>query len=40
MLAGNFLGEIDQDSVEAQAGLTCNACHIVNRIHNVTGNGN
>lgn len=40
MLAGNFLGEIDRDSIEAQAGLTCTVCHIVNRIHNVTGNGN
>ena len=40
MLAGNFMEEIDQGSIAAQAGLTCNACHIVNRIHNVTGNGN
>ncbi|MEZ5974571.1 MAG: multiheme c-type cytochrome [Planctomycetota bacterium] len=40
MLAGNFLEEIDRDSVPAQAGLTCTVCHIVNRIHNVTGNGN
>ena len=40
MLAGDFLAEIDRDSVEAQAGLTCTACHLVNRIHDVTGNGN
>ncbi|MCA9001488.1 MAG: hypothetical protein KDB61_06165, partial [Planctomycetes bacterium] len=40
MLAGNFLEEIDRGSVAAQAGLTCTVCHIVNRVHNVTGNGN
>ncbi|MEZ6013477.1 MAG: tetratricopeptide repeat protein [Planctomycetota bacterium] len=40
MHAGDFMGEIDQGSVEAQAGLTCTACHLVNRIHDITGNGN
>ena len=40
MLAGDFLGEIDPASVEAQAGLTCTACHLINRVHDVTGNGN
>jgi tetratricopeptide (TPR) repeat protein len=40
MHAGSFDGEIDVGSIEAQAGLTCTACHIINRIHDVTGNGN
>jgi len=40
MLAGDFLGEIDRGSIEAQAGLTCTTCHMINRIHSVAGNGN
>ena len=40
MLAGDFMAEIDFDSVEAQAGLTCNVCHLVSQVHDVTGNGN
>ncbi len=40
MHVGTFMGEIDIGTVEAQAGLTCTACHLVNRIHDVTGNGN
>lgn len=40
MHVGSFMSEIDMKSVEAQAGLTCTACHLVNRIHDVTGNGN
>ena len=40
MLTGRFLGEIDRGSIEAQAGLTCTACHMINQIHDITGNGN
>lgn len=40
MLAGNMGLEVDRASTEAQAGLTCLACHAVDRIHDVTGNGN
>lgn len=39
MLAGNMPGEIDPLTPEAQAGLTCMACHAIDRIHNQTGNG-
>ncbi len=40
MLAGNMAREIDRSSTEAQAGLTCLACHAMDRIHDRTGNGN
>jgi hypothetical protein len=40
MLAGSMDDEIDRTSVEAQAGLTCLACHSIDAIHDVTGNGN
>ncbi|UCG76918.1 MAG: tetratricopeptide repeat protein [Gemmatimonadota bacterium] len=40
MLAGRMDGEIDRASVEAQAGLTCLACHAIDLIHDQTGNGN
>ncbi len=40
MLAGAMDGEVDRTSAEAQAGLTCLACHAIDRIHNRTGNGN
>ena len=40
LLAGTMAGEIDRGSVEAQAGLTCLACHAIDRIHDLTGNGN
>ncbi|MDE2805968.1 MAG: tetratricopeptide repeat protein [Gemmatimonadota bacterium] len=40
LLAGAMTGEIDRGSVEAQAGLTCLACHAIDRVHDVTGNGN
>lgn len=40
MLAGQMDGEIDRSSVEAQAGLTCLACHAIDQIHDQTGNGN
>jgi tetratricopeptide (TPR) repeat protein len=40
MLAGQMSGEIDRRSPEAQAGLTCLACHAIDRIHDQTGNAN
>jgi len=40
MLAGEFDGEIQRDSMYSQAGITCTVCHLVNSIHNNTGNGN
>ena len=40
MLAGQMVPDIDRGSAEAQAGLTCLACHAIDRIHDRTGNGN
>ena len=40
MLAGKMSREIDRRSPEAQAGLTCLACHAIDQIHGATGNGN
>ena len=40
MLAGKMNTEVDRSKVEAQAGLTCLACHAIDKIHNLTGNGN
>jgi tetratricopeptide (TPR) repeat protein len=40
MLAGTMHAPIDRGSVEAQAGITCLACHAIDQIHDVTGNGN
>ncbi|MHC4861794.1 MAG: multiheme c-type cytochrome, partial [Planctomycetota bacterium] len=40
LFPGNMMKEFDRGSPEAQAGLTCLACHAIDRIHNVTGNGN
>ena len=40
MLAGKMNRIIDRNTPEAQAGLTCLACHSMNKIHNQTGNGN
>jgi len=39
MLAGNMTKEIDPLTPESQAGLTCLACHVIERIHGVEGNG-
>lgn len=39
MLAGQMTETIDRRSPQAQAGLTCLACHAIDKIHNVTGNG-
>ena len=40
MLAGEMNTPIDRNQPEAQAGLTCLACHAIDKIHNPTGNGN
>lgn len=40
MLAGKMDEPIDRATPEAQAGLTCLACHAINQIHNTTGNAN
>lgn len=40
MLAGDFTAEIQRDDTFAQAGITCTVCHLINSIHDVTGNGN
>ncbi len=40
MLAGNMTKEIDPLVPESQAGLTCLACHAIDRLHGLEGNGN
>lgn len=40
MLTGRMGGRVDATSRAAQAGLTCLACHAIDTIHGVTGNGN
>ncbi len=40
MLAGQMTEDFDRNSPEAQAGLTCLACHAIDQIHDRTGNGN
>jgi tetratricopeptide (TPR) repeat protein/cytochrome c553 len=40
MLAGKMNRPIDRKTPEAQAGLTCLSCHAIDKIHNLTGNGN
>ena len=40
MLAGQMTRDIDRNQPQAQAGLTCLACHAIDRIHDRTGNGN
>jgi tetratricopeptide (TPR) repeat protein len=40
MLAGAMDRPIDPKTIEAQAGLTCLACHAIDYIHDQTGNGN
>lgn len=40
MLAGKMNMEVDRNQAEAQAGLTCLACHAIDKIHGLTGNGN
>jgi len=40
MLAGKMNKPINRTSAEAQAGLTCLSCHAIDKVHNLTGNGN
>ncbi len=40
MMAGNWMDDIDPTVPESQAGLTCLACHAIDKIHGVGGNGN
>ena len=40
MLAGQMAKPVDRRSPQAQAGLTCLACHAIDKIHDQTGNGN
>lgn len=39
MLPGSMLSEVDPASMAAQAGLTCLACHGIDHVHSITGNG-
>jgi tetratricopeptide (TPR) repeat protein len=39
MLAGQMTEDINRRTPQAQAGLTCLACHAIDKIHNVTGDG-
>ncbi len=40
LLAGNMARDFDPHAADAQAGLTCLACHSIDSIHDTTGNGN
>jgi tetratricopeptide (TPR) repeat protein len=40
LLTGLLDRPVDRSTPEAQAGLTCMACHAMERLHGVTGNGN
>lgn len=40
MMAGNMVKEIVTTTPESQAGLTCLACHLMDEVHGVGGNGN
>ena len=40
MMPGNMLKDITPDIPESQAGLTCLACHQMDEVHGVGGNGN
>jgi tetratricopeptide (TPR) repeat protein len=40
LFTGRLEGPFDRGEREAQAGLTCMACHAIDRIHDQTGNGN
>jgi tetratricopeptide (TPR) repeat protein len=40
LFTGVMDGEIDRRRVQAQAGLTCTACHQIDATHDRTGNGN
>jgi len=40
LLSGMMVGKIDFDSPEAQSGITCETCHGITSIQDITGNGN
>ncbi len=40
MMSGNWMGDVDPMVPESQAGLTCMACHAMDEVHGVGGNGN
>jgi Flp pilus assembly protein TadD len=40
MMAGNMTRQIEPTTPESQAGLTCLACHQMDSVHGVGGNGN
>ncbi|MCG3135771.1 MAG: hypothetical protein HMLKMBBP_03527 [Planctomycetes bacterium] len=40
MMAGNWKKDIRPETPESQAGLTCLACHLMDEVHGVGGNGN
>ncbi len=40
MMAGNWMKDIEPTIAESQAGLTCLACHLMDEVHGVGGNGN
>jgi tetratricopeptide (TPR) repeat protein len=40
LFTGSLLAEVERTSVEAQAGLTCLGCHLMDRHADETGNGN
>ncbi len=40
LLTGAMTRPVERASAQAQAGLTCTACHAIDRIHGLTGNGN
>ena len=40
MMAGNMVKDVDPLAPESQAGLTCLACHLMDEVHGVGGNGN
>lgn len=40
MLTGKMTEDLNRRKPEAQAGLTCLACHAIDKTHDITGNGN
>ena len=40
MMAGDWMGDVDPTMPRSQAGLTCMACHAMDEVHGVGGNGN
>ncbi len=40
MMAGDWIGDVDANMPRSQAGLTCMACHAMDEVHGVGGNGN